>query len=514
MLEYLARLSRLSTRRRPTPADVGEACALVCEALGAEEAYLIFAGDPYFKRLGVEGDPTEYEIKQRGYWLVWKQLAGEESHSAVSFTVAERFVTQVSPLTAASSGTHVACLLPADESNSEMLVLRGLWPQGLGEQRCSFLEAARPIVTLIASRILDSTRQARQQQQLRALADVALVFNNASSVDTVLKAVCTAMAKASRFDWALVVVTSEDGGVVLDSALNLARHSNTTTAKMRAPYGPELVQQLLERRGPQLRPNVFDPACGAAADELAYFERAHILSTASFPMFFQDKLMGFIRLSDSVQHQFDEAEVNILSDLVSQAATTIKGVRLYQELEEASRIQHFLARTDALTGIPNRRYIEEVLRAECARAQRYSEPVSVVMADLDYFKLVNDTYGHDAGDEALKHVAGIARESCRESDFVGRWGGDEFMFILPVTPLDGGIAFAERFRSSLSHSIFVPRDGRDPWKIGLSAGVAEASVALYPKPDSLFQLADAALYRAKESGRNRVLAAAIRAAAA
>jgi diguanylate cyclase (GGDEF)-like protein len=136
------------------------------------------------------------------------------------------------------------------------------------------------------------------------------------------------------------------------------------------------------------------------------------------------------------------------------------------------------------------------------------------MADLDYFKLVNDTYGHDAGDEALKHVAGIARESCRESDFVGRWGGDEFMFILPATPLEGGLAFAERFRTSLSHSIFVPRDGRDPWKLGLSAGVAEASAVMYPKPDSLFQLADAALYRAKESGRNRVLAAAMRAAAA
>jgi diguanylate cyclase (GGDEF)-like protein len=136
------------------------------------------------------------------------------------------------------------------------------------------------------------------------------------------------------------------------------------------------------------------------------------------------------------------------------------------------------------------------------------------MADLDNFKDINDTHGHDAGDDALKHVAEVARESCRESDFVGRWGGDEFLFILPVTPMEGGLAFAERFRVSLSDSSFMPRGAASVWKMTLSAGVAEASSARYPEPSSLFQLADRALYNAKESGRNKVVPALVRKAAA
>jgi len=487
------------------------------EAIGAEEAYVICAGDPYFTRIGDDNDPRQYEIKQRGYWVVWRQLAAAESATAAAFTVVDRIVTEGGLLGETNTCTHVACILPGDESNSEMLVVRGPWPDGLGEDMTNFLEAARPVFAYLVAAVLDTERQARHQIQLSALAGIARAFSEAHEVSNVLQSVATAMAKAAAIDWVTITLVNEDCTEVIDRATNLNRFSNTETADLnvRGESGEMVLpvaQALGRRRRPYLYPDVAESDMSDALK--AYHERGHIISVATFGLVFQDKLLGSVSFASSVKREWGAAEIGFLSDLVSQAATTIKGLRLYQELEEASRIQHFLARTDPLTGIPNRRYIEEVLRAECARAQRYSEPVSVVMADLDYFKLVNDTYGHDAGDEALKHVAGIARESCRESDFVGRWGGDEFMFILPVTPLDGGMAFAERFRSSLSDSIFVPRDGRDPWKIGLSAGVAEASVALYPKADSLFQLADAALYRAKESGRNRVLAAAIRAAAA
>ncbi|HXH21942.1 MAG TPA: sensor domain-containing diguanylate cyclase [Dehalococcoidia bacterium] len=517
MLDYLAKLSRISARRSPGVDVVLEATETVRQALRAEEAYVIAAGDPHFTRLGDDSNPEQYEIKQRGYWIVWRELAADISVLGAVFAVENRLVTQGVALQPGTAGTHVATILPGYESNSELLVVRGPWPEGLSEEEVAFLEAARPILASLVCAVLDSRRQARQREQLRALAEVARAFSEASTVDNVLEAVCTALADASGFDWVQILVVDEACTWIHDRAVNLARHSSTQTAAMGLRGNKRwlnIARRLNHSRRPILRPDLMEPDPDDTPDVTAYFQRAHLSSQAILPMFFQDKMLGFVVFSSTLRRTFEGPEVDFLTDLVSQAATTIKGLRLYQELEEASRIQHFLARTDGLTGIPNRRYIEEVLRAECARAQRYAEPVAVVMADLDHFKDINDTYGHAAGDDAIKHAAEVARESCRESDFVGRWGGDEFLFILPVTSMDGGLAFAERFRSSLSSSAFVPRGASAVWRITLSAGVAEASLACYPHPDSLFQLADQALYLAKESGRDRVMPARFHAAAA
>jgi diguanylate cyclase (GGDEF)-like protein len=517
VLDYVARLSRISMRRNPGPEAVLEACGLVRDALGATDVYVIAAGDPHFTRVGDDSDPNAYEIKQRGYWLVWRDLAAAEDTFGAAFSVENRLVLGGGALEAGARGTHFACILPAYESNSEMLIVRGEWPDGISRDAVAFLEAARPIMASLVCSVLDSKRQARQREQLKALADVARAFSEASAVENVLQAVCTALADASGFDWVQILVVDESCTWIHDRAINISRHSTTETAALGFAGNKRwlrLANRLNAARAPLLRPDVFEPDPDYDREVVSYFQRAHINSQAVFPLIFQDKMLGFATFSSSVRRTFEQPEVEFLTNLVSQAATTIKGLRLYQELEEASRIQHFLARTDALTGIPNRRYIEEVLRAECARAQRYEEPVTVVMADLDNFKDINDTHGHDAGDDALKHVAEVARESCRESDFVGRWGGDEFLFILPVTPMEGGLAFAERFRVSLSDSSFMPRGAASVWKMTLSAGVAEASSARYPEPSSLFQLADRALYNAKESGRNKVVPALVRKAAA
>ncbi len=517
MLDYLARLSRLATRRDPTESDVTQACELLKQALGAEEAYVIGAGDPFFTRLGDTSDPEKYEIKQRGYWLIWHQLAADDSMFAVAVTVLTRLVTGGERISEYATGSHVACILPGDESNSEMLVVRGPWNEPFGPVRLQLLEAARPILATLVGNVLDATRQARQQQQLRALSDVAKAFSDAKEVDRGLEAVATALAKAAGMDWVNLFIFNDALSWIVDRAGNFSRHSDTETAAMGLRGNQryvEMARRLSESRKPILTPDVFADGATDSTEMLAYYQRAHVLSSAVFPMLFQDRVLGIVMFTSSNRHEFDDSEICFLGDLVSQAATTVKGMRLYQELEEASRIQHFLARTDALTGIPNRRYIEEVLRAECARAQRYSEPVSLVMADLDHFKLINDGFGHDVGDDALKHAADVARLSCREADFVGRWGGDEFIFILPMTPMDGGLAFAERLRVSLTRLPFAPRGGGPDWPMTLSAGVAEAREAGYTGPDELFKLADEALYSAKDRGRDRVARAEPRAAAA
>jgi diguanylate cyclase (GGDEF)-like protein len=275
-------------------------------------------------------------------------------------------------------------------------------------------------------------------------------------------------------------------------------------------------QRSLVRQGrPLLRPDVFAPETGVTPELRSFYERAHILSRASFPLLFQDRLLGMINYSSATPRQFDEAEVAFLGDLAAQAATAVEGMSLYRDLErsrneviayaakleETSRVEHFLARTDALTGIPNRRYLEEVLVAECTRADRNRDRLSIVMSDIDDFKSINDAHGHAAGDEALKLVAQVARVSARASDFVGRWGGDEFLFILPRTAGDEALTFAERFLDKLKAT--PVRCGENEVGLKASAGVAESLHGGQTDPPELVNRADQALYAAKKSGRNQ-----------
>jgi diguanylate cyclase (GGDEF)-like protein len=159
-----------------------------------------------------------------------------------------------------------------------------------------------------------------------------------------------------------------------------------------------------------------------------------------------------------------------------------------------------LATTDALTGVWNRRKFNELVAGEVARAQRYGQSLSLALADVDHFKGVNDTFGHDAGDAVLRELADVIREQVREVDSVARWGGEEFVVLCPGVPLEGGRVLAERLRVSIAGHRF-PAVGR----VTVSLGVTDYRGG--DTPDALFTRADAALYAAKEGGRDRVATA-------
>lgn len=169
-----------------------------------------------------------------------------------------------------------------------------------------------------------------------------------------------------------------------------------------------------------------------------------------------------------------------------------------------------LAHTDPLTQALNRRALTQRLAAELDRARRYDAVVTLLMIDLDYFKAVNDQYGHAAGDTALRRIADLLHHAVRSVDVVARYGGEEFVIVLPETTETGAVAFAERIRERIEQewlpmSVVADVAGlADGFRITASVGVATFPAPLVDSADDFFARADAALYRAKAEGRNCV----------
>lgn len=172
-------------------------------------------------------------------------------------------------------------------------------------------------------------------------------------------------------------------------------------------------------------------------------------------------------------------------------------------LRAREQMRHF-AEHDDLTGLWNHRIIVERLRQEADRARREASPLSVILVDLDHFKVVNDTYGHPAGDQVLKEVAAIFERAVRSYDWVGRYGGEEFLLILPGSGFAGARVRAEQLRIAVQEACI--HNGKKAFPITASFGVASGFPANY---ETLIHAADAALYRAKDSGRNCVVATEI-----
>ncbi len=164
-----------------------------------------------------------------------------------------------------------------------------------------------------------------------------------------------------------------------------------------------------------------------------------------------------------------------------------------------------LASVDGLTGLFNRRHFLELAEIEWSRSDRYERPLALMMIDIDRFKSINDHFGHDVGDRVIEHVASICREGKRASDIVARIGGEEFVILLPETPIESAVLVAERLRRRIAESPLLDAAARVA--LTVSIGVAQAGRGT-ETIEALMKHADAALYRAKNTGRDRVVAAA------
>ena len=184
----------------------------------------------------------------------------------------------------------------------------------------------------------------------------------------------------------------------------------------------------------------------------------------------------------------------------------VGSVALVRDITQEKRLEEDLRRTsttDALTGLYNRRFLDAALSSEFIRAQRNQTALSVLMIDIDHFKQFNDTHGHDQGDRVLQMVARILRETARPFDFPCRYGGEEYVLILPGMAGEAALQLAESLR------VKVAQTGVDGLQVQISLGLASYPVIQSAAAEALIEAADAALYRAKESGRNRVAVAQV-----
>ncbi|PSN14787.1 hypothetical protein C7293_10160 [filamentous cyanobacterium CCT1] len=223
-----------------------------------------------------------------------------------------------------------------------------------------------------------------------------------------------------------------------------------------------------------------------------------IAATLCIPMMAHGETLGLLHLSTATPEALSEAKQQLARTLAEQVGMAIANLKLRETLKHQSI-------RDPLTGLYNRRYLEESLTQEIARAQRKQLPIGVILLDIDHFKRFNDTFGHEIGDMVLKLVGTLLKDKVRHSDTACRFGGEEMVLILPEATLAETADRAEMIRAAISQ-LQVSHQGQS-----IDALTASFGVACFPdhggQVSTLIQAADAALYRAKEAGRNRVIVA-------
>jgi diguanylate cyclase (GGDEF)-like protein len=217
------------------------------------------------------------------------------------------------------------------------------------------------------------------------------------------------------------------------------------------------------------------------------------------PLLTQDRLVGLLTVGPKRDHQrWVAEELELLMLVGHHVATVFENARLFDS-----------ATFEGLTGLYRREALLEILDREWSRSQRYARPLAVALADLDHFKEVNDRYGHLTGDLVLQRVAAELRNQLRESDFIGRYGGEEFLYVLPETTLEGGRQFADKVRQRIER-LEIPTEAGKSVSVTVSIGVAAREGERddgRARARALLAAADEALYAAKREGRNRVAAA-------
>ena len=220
-----------------------------------------------------------------------------------------------------------------------------------------------------------------------------------------------------------------------------------------------------------------------------------------YPLLKEDKVVGGITVQSYRSNAYTDISIEIIKTLASYMAISLDNSQKSEELKAKTSELEYLSQTDMLTGLYNRRYIIRKLEEECVRYQRNQRVFSIVMLDIDHFKRINDIHGHDCGDYILVGVTQLLKNIMRKQDVLARWGGEEFLILLPDTKGEEAVSLCERFRQTIQEKRFVYKEKRI--EVTITLGVEECSQNL--SIDSIINSTDKALYEGKNKGRNCVV---------
>ena len=346
-------------------------------------------------------------------------------------------------------------------------------------------------MTVDAENRLLSTLE-RRNHEFAALVEMARALTSTLSLDEVLNLILEKVSLLLQSQsWSLLLIDETTDELYFEIAVSPAAEA---LKGMRLKMGEGIAGWVAEHGDSLLVPDVSrDPRFAPKVDEaVAYTTR----SIVCVPVRIRDKILGVIELvSDQASARFDEDDLAILATVADFVAIAIDNARHVERISQ-------LTITDDLTGLYNDRHLHTLLEYELERASRYRTPLSLVFIDLDHFKQVNDTWGHLVGSRVLAETGQLIRQSTRKVNFVARYGGDEFIILLPVTDKAGTLTMAESLRRHLREHTFHTDSGQ-PFHLTASMGVATFPDDAADK-QALINAADLAMYRVKETSRDGV----------
>jgi two-component system cell cycle response regulator len=342
-------------------------------------------------------------------------------------------------------------------------------------------------------------RVRQEAENKRHLVDIMHDVMGNLSTEEIFHMVARRLARALHLSHSSVILAKP--GDVRGTVATAFEQPNLQNLEIELDRYPEVSASLEQRRPVLIQDLQTSPWYARLREQ---WERdgtkINVRSIIALPFSFEKMRTGVFLLRRTM-----DQDVEFADTVIKSAVNAIEQAHAIEQAKADNARLEALAHTDPLTHLLNRRALTIRLVAELERVRRYTSPLTMLMIDLDHFKLVNDTYGHLVGDEVLRGIAGILQRSVRSVDMVARYGGEEFVVVLPETGEQGAVTFAERIRERVEqHHFPAERNKSGAAKVTVSIGVSSFPSPNVESAEDLFARADAALYRAKEMGRNKV----------